>query len=467
MPAAPVAQCEERSRAKESAHVRGSKIGRVDRDDEKVTAGPGRDPEGTARALLRAAVEKVADSRQPISDFRGIAFYDTQKDDFFTSLSEFDHAVTALATVPLLAERLGAEERRRLALQLVYSLIERLNEPTYDDHEFDRIWSSFLEEIEDPNWTYRAVANLRNFTCDCDIIELEDGVSIQGRNFDRLAGLGFSSGVLKALSDDWHTGFGASSFVLVAVAKIEKTPQNLVLSGDPGLLWSNAQRAIRALRLLAPGDVTLSQMWVVRVARFNVGLGGISGIGFSIPSIGSPYALTDEVVSSYGEMYGRLRTLATTGYGNAPGNLDLALRAFMATYDRWPPGSDARLIDAITALEAVLGSGTEIAFKLAFRVASLLAATDDERGDLLETMKGYYDTRSALVHGGRLKQKHQERLEAVDNLRDLVRRVLVGVVVLATSDGAEYDKQFFQARLDAALVTPAERDALRAAMRLG
>jgi hypothetical protein len=43
----------------------------------------------------------------------------------------------------------------------------------------------------------------------------------------------------------------------------------------------------------------------------------------------------------------------------------------------------------------------------------------------------------------------------------------VGVVVLATSDGAEYDKQFFQARLDAALVTPAERDALRAAMRLG
>ena len=39
---------------------------------------------------------------------------------------------------------------------------------------------------------------------------------------------------------------------------------------------------------------------------------------------------------------------------------------------------DTKLVDAITALEAVLGTETEIAFKLSFRVASLLAATDDD-----------------------------------------------------------------------------------------
>jgi len=71
-------------------------------------------------------------------------------------------------------------------------------------------------------------------------------------------------------------------------------------------------------------------------------------------------------------------------------------------------GPDSRLLDSVAALEAVLGSGTEVSFKLAFRVATLLADTDAQRSELLDHMKGFYDTRSALVHGGRLKAKHQD-----------------------------------------------------------
>src|SRR5207249_1392058 len=154
--------------------------------------------------------------------------------------------------------------------------------------------------------------------------------------------------------------------------------------------------------------------WIVRVVKFNVGLGGISGTGVAIPTLGSQYAWTKTLAAEHAKVYSQLLRLDIQGYGRAPGNLDLALRAFMGTYDRWPPGNDSRLLDCVTALESVLGSGTEISFKLAFRVAGLLAKDDNERSAILEQVKGFYDTRSALVHGGRLKEKHQQRLTNVD-----------------------------------------------------
>jgi hypothetical protein len=61
----------------------------------------------------------------------------------------------------------------------------------------------------------------------------------------------------------------------------------------------------------------------------------------------------------------------------------------MATYDRWPAGGDSQLLDSITVLEALLGTDTEISFKLSFRVAALLATNDTERGDLLKLIREF------------------------------------------------------------------------------
>lgn len=103
----------------------------------------------------------------------------------------------------------------------------------------------------------------------------------------------------------------------------------------------------------------------------------------------------------------------------------------MSTYDRWPNLQDSQLLDATTALKALLGTETEIAFKLAYRVATLLAASDAERAQMLKTMKDFYDTRSKLVHGSALKPKHHQCLQQVDDLRSLVRRLLRAFVALA------------------------------------
>jgi hypothetical protein len=207
-------------------------------------------------------------------------------------------------------------------------------------------------------------------------------------------------------------------------------------------------------------------MWVARVARFNFGSGGLFQVGVSIPSIGSQYVWTEAVATAFPRIYRELARLEKTGYNASPGNLDVALRAFMATYDRWPAAYDSQLLDSMTALEALLGTETEIAFKLAFRVAALLASSDTERGRMLKMMKDFYDTRSKLAHGSGLREKHRHCLAQVDELRSLLRRLLRSFVAFAANPPELYDKTFFKEQLDAALVDATEREKLRNALEL-
>jgi hypothetical protein len=417
------------------------------------------------RALVEAAVSKATANGWPVGELRGIAFFDPQRDAQLASLESFAATTAAIVHLPLVIDRFGTAAATRLVLQFVYEYFKRMDEPRFDEAAFEAVWQEFTAELADPDWTTRGVANVRNFTSKALHIELGDSVTIRGRNFDELAALGFGTPVLERLSADW-SGFGASSFVLVTEDIAPKRPEN-VNHMNLGAIWTKAQRAVGALRLVGSGDLSIGQMWVIRADRFNVGMAGVSSTGVSIPAIGAQYTWTDEIAAACPSVFAELERLEKEGYGKSPGNLDLALRAFMATYDRWPSGWDSKLLDSITALEALLGSGTEIAFKLAFRVAALVASNDHERGALLEMVKGFYDTRSALVHGGRLKEKHQLRLAKIDELRSVVRRLLRAFVGFATSGGHGYDKPFFQEHLDAALVNPGEREKLRDALGLG
>lgn len=208
-------------------------------------------------------------------------------------------------------------------------------------------------------------------------------------------------------------------------------------------------------------------MWVIRVARFNVGISGLSQSGFSIPTMGGPeYVWTEEVGLAYSTVSGELAQLEKDGYKRAPGNLEVALRVFMSGYDRWPSRPDAQLLDAITALEALIGMDAELSFRLSFRVAGLLAPDDNERVRLFKLIREFYDTRSKIVHGGSLKSTHQKHLANVEELRSLVRRLLRSFVAFAVSPSGGYSKQFFKEQLDAALLDATEREKLRGALGL-
>ena len=95
--------------------------------------------------------------------------------------------------------------------------------------------------------------------------------------------------------------------------------------------------------------------------------------------------------------------------------------------------SEDRILDAITALEALVGERTEIAFKLSFRTAGILATDDNERVALFERIKIYYDTRSRIVHGDALKDRHLQVIQNPKHLLDIVRRLLVAFLRLADS----------------------------------
>ena len=96
----------------------------------------------------------------------------------------------------------------------------------------------------------------------------------------------------------------------------------------------------------------------------------------------------------------------------------------------------------------------------------MLAASGEERSELLDTRKGLLDVRSRLVHGGSLRTKQAELLAAVGRLRAMVRRSLRTCVLLAVDESSPFDRQFFASELDSTLVNGSKREELRRALGL-
>src|ERR1017187_6067860 len=95
-------------------------------------------------------------------------------------------------------------------------------------------------------------------------------------------------------------------------------------------------------------------------------------------------------------------------------------------------GPENEVLYSFTALEGLLtnDSTSELAYRLALRVASLLGTDDISHKRLFKEMKGFYDLRSKIVHGSELKPKNESSLDQVPNLREHLRRVLLRYMAL-------------------------------------
>jgi hypothetical protein len=92
--------------------------------------------------------------------------------------------------------------------------------------------------------------------------------------------------------------------------------------------------------------------------------------------------------------------------------------------------------------------------------------SNEERAELLKLLRAFYDTRSKVIHGTNLKAKHQTLLRRVDELRNIVKRLLVAFIRLGNRRPDEYEKDFWQEKLDRTLVNTVERERLRVALGL-
>jgi|SRR2546426_9029321 len=193
------------------------------------------------RNELQALVEEAATKGLPLDRLRGVAFCDTEKDAQLTSLNSFRSAEQAVIRIPNFVARIGADNVTRTVLQFVYQYFARVDNARYEKAVFKTLWEDFTGEIDNPQWLTRGIANVRYFTSENQHLALGDGITIRGRNFAELASLGFSHATLDRISEDW-SGFGASSFVLVAEDSVLKAPDNVITS-DPSVVWTKAIRS--------------------------------------------------------------------------------------------------------------------------------------------------------------------------------------------------------------------------------
>lgn len=133
-------------------------------------------------------------------------------------------------------------------------------------------------------------------------------------------------------------------------------------------------------------------------------------------------------------------------------SFDVALSRYQRSYGRAGPWD--HLVDLATALEAILiagDSGNEaITFRLRNRAAALLPTSDDPPRAIFDDVGTLYALRSLLVHGGQIKRSKLVNYigristvadvdmfgvaveQAIDRLRDLVRRAILARLCLAS-----------------------------------
>lgn len=389
-----------------------------------------------------------------------IAYYDTAKDEVLQRLSSYESAVAALAAHPAIPVLYGAEEAPRLALQFAYTAVGHAR-ATSPEGPFESTWREFEQELQTPHWSFVAVANVQNFQCAEPRIELAEGIVFRHRSFNELRSfLRWGDAELNFLREDFRHA-PPSSYVLTLERHVPKSPETFLLEDD-GTAFLLAGRILLALRLFAPGDIRVGRIFLARPSAFNVGLGGISSLGFSFWHLGPAYNLSSADVPSVRRIYQELVAFDSGAIRTAP-NLSLAIRSFSSIYDRFQHQTEDRVIDAITALEALWRLDSELAFRLAFRTSSLLATSEDERLGLFRTLREYYIVRSRIVHGNTLSQEQAMLVRDDEPLRSIVRRSILAFIHLAMNPGSWTVPRVYQ-EADTALLHAAIRREMQIAM---
>ena len=79
---------------------------------------------------------------------------------------------------------------------------------------------------------------------------------------------------------------------------------------------------------------------------------------------------------------------------------------------------------------------------------------------------GTFEERSSIVHGTRRISDYQADRARADQLQEIVRRILRGMIRLATTEPVPFSRRFFAEELDAALLEENGRRAVKAGLGL-
>ncbi|MFW6116703.1 MAG: hypothetical protein ACOC6F_03155 [bacterium] len=132
------------------------------------------------------------------------------------------------------------------------------------------------------------------------------------------------------------------------------------------------------------------------------------------------------------------------------GYLELALRRFGRSYEYYSHCEhvglselDDCIVDLVIALESVTSRGGDsIRQSMALRTALLVGDTLDERMNVEQMVKRFYDLRSKIVHGGQRDtisdKEHEERFIMAEALRSLARKAIDASIRILISSAPEF-----------------------------
>ena len=115
-------------------------------------------------------------------------------------------------------------------------------------------------------------------------------------------------------------------------------------------------------------------------------------------------------------------------YGDKPDTMKLAIRRLAASVSR--PGGrfgqEDRILDVAIALEIMYElDNPEIIYKLKTRAGYFLGKNTEDRMEIFDRVKHFYDARSAIVHGPRKKGRQTSLEDAFADGFDLARETLL------------------------------------------
>lgn len=388
-----------------------------------------------------------------------VPFFDTQYDARFTGAESYRSALEELSAQGSLSRQYGNDIEPRLLLWLLYDILPRALMLDSDALElaFDEAWTAFKHELNTPYWTFICVTNLGGIVPDSASsgFELAAGVHVATRSQGLIDKLGSSAGLFQ---QDWQEG-SPSELVLLAESQVEKSPDNVLLETDPHLA-ERIGRAVLAMRLAARGSVRHGAVFSRRLTRFfRSGLAtrqGVTSRGFAtgLDLLWNEQARRDSLL-----IYRELEE-TNSKFKNGWGSISVAIRSYQSALNRGAFEFTDRILDATTAIEALLGDRTETVFKIRMRISLLLGESDDDVAALFLLVGQFYDLRSTLVHGDTLKEKHQKLGTSTDRWLEIARLAIRAFIGIAKADRFPKASEMRE-QIDALLIHAGQRSRLR------
>lgn len=277
-------------------------------------------------------------------------------------------------------------------------------------HRFDSVYRYFEEYMYSEKVGVSEIAQLRNFECEVDVIELEDDLRIRrlaSAEIQDIASLAqMSMPAYWPLQDLWRHEYGVETSVT-----LEK--QSLLL--DAPRYPYKPERVLIALRLFKSGAVFYNTVvgyhheWKYKVGVREHTTGGTWQKAISHKQV---YVLNKDEIGSFVDLWKTIKDADIQRVSVALERLESGLAQEDPKY---------RLIDFVIGFENLFGEGEgELCYRMGMRLAWFLANKHedcDSRDEIYRQFRTAYDLRSRIVHGA---ESFKGKLKRYNNRRELV-----------------------------------------------